>query len=96
MKLYLKLFALVFVIDMLLGFSMSYIVVNNAEPNFIFKVIDEIISFPISQWNRLVPDHGIYRATSNMFWTVIVFNALCQALVVFGMVKLFRKGKKSK
>ena len=90
MKLFLKLFVLVFLLDIAIGFSLSYFT-GSGQPGLLVLVIDEIISFPIALWNRLVPAYGIYRATSNAFWSVIIFNALVQALVVFGFVKVVRK-----
>lgn len=85
-----KIFILVLIIDIAIGFSMSYFT-GNSEPNIIFKIIDEIISIPVSIWNRLFPKHGIYAATTNVFWFVIVFNAIVQALVIWGIRKLVRK-----
>lgn len=92
MKQFLKLFIIVLIIDIAIGFSMSHIV-GTDEPSFLFKVIDEIISFPTSLWNRLLPEKGIYAATTSAFWFVIIFNALIQTLVIFGMIKLFKKRK---
>ncbi|BAO74871.1 hypothetical protein WPG_0641 [Winogradskyella sp. PG-2] len=71
---------------------MSYIV-GNSEPNLLIKIIDEIISFPTSLWNRLVPEKGVYAATSNVFWLVIFFNALIQTLVIFRLLKFLKKKK---
>ncbi|MEN8886220.1 MAG: hypothetical protein ABF246_07500 [Winogradskyella sp.] len=47
MKTFLKIFIIVLLIDMALGFLMPYIV-SKGNPNFLFKIIDEIISFPTS------------------------------------------------
>ncbi|WP_299114270.1 hypothetical protein [uncultured Winogradskyella sp.] len=90
MKLFLKIFVLIFLVDIILGFSMSYFT-ENSEPNFLFKIIDEIISFPVSLWNRLVPDQGIYAATTNVFWLVVFFNAFVQALVIYGVMRFVKK-----
>ncbi|WP_178989920.1 hypothetical protein [Winogradskyella schleiferi] len=92
MKTFIKIFIIVLLVDILLGFTMSYIV-GSDQPNFIFEIIDEIISFPISLWNRLVPNQGIYAKSTNVFWLVILFNALIQALVVFMLKKLLKRSK---
>ncbi|WP_179008798.1 hypothetical protein [Winogradskyella forsetii] len=92
MKTFVKIFIIVLLLDILLGFTLSYIV-GWGQPNFIFEVIDEIISFPISLWNRLMPNHGIYANSTSVFWLVIIFNALIQALVVFMIKKLLKRSK---
>ncbi len=91
MKIFFKILALVFVIDIALGFSISYLADNISNPNYFFLVIDELISFPVSIWNRLFPEYGIYRTSTNVFWLVIIFNCLCQTLVLFGFIKFFQK-----
>ena len=93
MKLFLKILIIVLLGDIVLGFSMSYFV-GNSEPNFLFKIIDEIISIPTNLWNRLAPEHGIYKTTTKVFWLIVVFNALIQTLIIFGIVKLFKIAKK--
>lgn len=47
MKTFLKIFIIVLLIDIALDFLMSY-TVSYGDPNFLFKIIDEIISFPTS------------------------------------------------
>lgn len=91
MKLFLKLFILVLVLDLAIGFSMSYWIQYATSPNSVILIIDEIISFPINLWNRAFPEAGIYRGSSSAFWSVIFLNTFCQALVLFGLVKLLKK-----
>jgi hypothetical protein len=93
MKLLLKLFVLCLVIDVVLGFSMSALVGNTGEPGLVFKIIDEVISFPLVLWNRSFPEYGIFRATTNMFWYVVVSNAFIQAVLVYGIILLLRRRK---
>jgi len=92
MKLFLKIFLLVFLVDITLGFSLSYYF-GNREPGIFIHIIDEIISFPISLWNRLFPEQGIYKNSTNAFWVIVVLNALVQALVVFFIAKSIKRLK---
>ncbi len=93
MKLFLRIFVLVFIIDISLGFSISYFV-GNSEPNILLKIVDEMISFPVNIWNRLFQDYGIYKATTHVFWLIVFLNAFAQALVIFGILRFFRKRTK--
>lgn len=59
---------------------MTLIVQEIGYPTYSILVIDEIISFPLTLWNKIFPAWGIYRETSPYFWSILVINALFQAL----------------
>lgn len=92
MKLFLKIFLVVFLVDIILGFSLSFYF-GHKEPGILIHIIDEIISFPISLWNRLFPKYGIYKNSTNIFWLIVIINTLVQALVVFIIVKSIKRLK---
>ncbi|WGD35016.1 hypothetical protein [Olleya sp. YS] len=94
MKLFVKLFVILFLIDIALGFSLSALVPDVLSPtSLIVKFVDEAISFPLTLYNKTFPEHGIYRSSTNSFWTVIIVNALLQALIAFFVIKLIRKAR---
>ncbi|WP_397363188.1 hypothetical protein [Olleya sp. R77988] len=95
MRTFIKLFIALFFIDVALGFSISYLAENVLQPNsIIVKFIDEAISFPLTLFNRLFPEQGIYRSSTNSFWLVIIVNALMQAVIAFIILKLVRKARR--
>ena len=92
MKLFIKLFIILFLIDIALGFSITALVPDILAPNsLIVKFVDEAISFPLTLYNKTFPEYGIYRSSTNSFWTVIIVNALLQALIAYLVIKLLRK-----
>jgi len=94
MKLFIKLFIILFIIDIALGFSISYLAEHVLQPNsIVIRLIDEAISFPLTLFNRLFPEQGIYRSSTNSFWLVVIVNALMQALIAFIVIKLIKKAR---
>ena len=61
MKRFVKPLVIVFQFDIALGLFMTCFVYTG-EANFLFKIIDGIISFSISLWNRLFTNNGIYAS----------------------------------
>ncbi|RAJ16839.1 hypothetical protein [Olleya aquimaris] len=94
MKLFIKLFIILFLIDIALGFSITALVPDILASNsLIVKFVDEAISFPLTLYNKTFPEYGIYRSSTNSFWTVIIVNALLQALIAYLVIKLLRKAR---
>lgn len=87
---------LFFALDLAIGFSLSFIVQKIGHPTYTILVIDELISFPLTLWNKLFPDLGVYRATSQYFWSILLVNAVFQAAIFVVIRWLIQKlgGKK--
>jgi hypothetical protein len=96
MKRLIVLFIILFLIDIAMGFSMSYYVDKVGPPNFLIYSIDDLISFPLSLWNRLFPEYGLYRNSTSLFWTILIVNALAQAFIVYGLLRLIKALRKRK
>lgn len=87
-------FLILFVIDSSIGFSLSYFASKIGHSTYSILVIDEVISFPLSLWNRLFPDYGVYRESSQLFWSILLINTLFQAIIFMGAQQLFKALKK--